>query len=254
MPAVYREPAAMKLRIGQRMFTPSLMATLLTLVLLPLLINLGLWQLRRADEKRALMAQAAVGQHQILTLTAANASQLSRYQHVQLQGAFDNAHQVLLDNMPSVRGEPGYRIWTSLKLADASIVLIDRGWVALGSNRQQLPRIQVDEQTRTVSGLLDELPRPGVRAGNAGVSTNWPQRLNYPHLDELRQLYGSTLQPRIVLMDATIADGFERAWQINRGFSPERHVGYAVQWFGLAATLLIIYLVVNLKRITDAHV
>jgi surfeit locus 1 family protein len=31
-------------------------------------------------------------------------------------------------------------------------------------------------------------------------------------------------------------------------FGPERNVGYAVQWFGLAVALLIIYLVVNTRK------
>jgi surfeit locus 1 family protein len=32
------------------------------------------------------------------------------------------------------------------------------------------------------------------------------------------------------------------------GFGPERNVGYAVQWFGLAAALLIIYFTVNSRK------
>jgi surfeit locus 1 family protein len=89
-----------------------------------------------------------------------------------------------------------------------------------------------------------------VRAGDAGVQAGvWPQRLNYPTLPELTQLYGPALQSRIVLLDAEAADGFERLWQIELGFGPERHMGYAVQWFGMALTVFIIFIVVNLKRI-----
>jgi surfeit locus 1 family protein len=51
----------------------------------------------------------------------------------------------------------------------------------------------------------------------------------------------------IVLLDQTEPFGFERIRQRNE-FGPERHVGYAVQWFGLALTVLIIYFVVNFKR------
>ena len=239
----------MQLHIGTRLFRPSLAGTVSTLILLPLLIYLGLWQLQRADEKRALMAQATAGKHSTLALTAATASQLSRYQQVQTQGRFDTAHQVLLDNMPSKEGHPGYRVLTPLRLADQSIVLVDRGWLPLGSNRQQLPQLTVDEQPRTLTGMLDVLPQPGVRAGTAGVTPDsWPQVLNYPRYAELQQLYGPQLQARVILLDAAAPDGFERVWQINVGFGPERHLGYAVQWFALAAAVLIIYVVVNLKR------
>lgn len=243
----------MQLRIGQKVFAPSLWATLLVAALLPVFISLGCWQLRRAEFKRVLMAQAAAGQINTETLSAVNADQLPRYQHVRLHGTFDNAHQVLLDNMPSAQGQPGYRVWTPMKLPDESIVIVDRGWISSGNgaNRPMPQTLQVDENLRDVAGIVDELPRPGVRAGTAGISTNWPQVLNFPNLMELRQLFGPKLQTRIVLMDADNADGFQRHWQIKQGFAPERHIAYAVQWFGFAVTLLVIYVVVNLKRKTS---
>jgi surfeit locus 1 family protein len=232
-------------------FAPGWAASLLTLALLPGLLSLGYWQLQRAAAKRNLMFQAQQGRQQLLDLNAANAAQLNRYQHVRVQGHYDNARQILLDNMPSnnaaTAGQPGYRVLTPLQLDDAHWLLVARGWIAL-ADRQQLPVITVDEQRRELSGLLDELPQPGVRAGNAGLNNTWPQRLNYPNATELQSLYGPGLLPRIVLLDADQADGYERLWPINLGFTPERHVAYAVQWFGLAATLLIIYVVVNLKR------
>jgi len=240
----------MQFRIGQKVFAPSLWATLLVAALLPVFINLGFWQLRRAETKRALMAQAAVGQNSEVTLTAANADRLPRYQHVKVQGAFDNDHQVLLDNMPSAQGQAGYRVWTPFKLADNSIVLIDRGWVAYGNGAGRPPResLQVNQQQRDVEGIVDELPRPGVRAGSAGIGANWPQTLNFPTLTDLQQLFGAKLQQRIILMDADNANGFDRRWHITQGFGPERHIAYAVQWFGFAVTLLVIYVIVNLKR------
>ncbi len=238
----------MKLRIGSRRFEPSWFASLLTLVVMAGLSSLGTWQLRRADEKQALMEQAQQGRAQVLPLQAAAASSLARYQRVSLQGRYEPAQQVLLDNMPSSKGEPGYRVLTPFRLNDQSLVLVDRGWVSLGKDRQQRPQIDVDAQPRQLTGMLDELPRPGVRAGDAGIRVGvWPQLLNYPTLPELRELYGPTLQSRIVLLDPEAADGFERIWQIDLGFSPERHIGYAVQWFGMALTVCIIFVVVNLK-------
>lgn len=231
------------------MFAPSWFAGLLTVVAVAGLTSLGLWQLRRADEKRALMTQAEQGHAQTLPLNSATATQLPRYQHVSVVGSYDAAHQLLLDNMPSSQGQPGYRVLTPFKLDDQSLVLVDRGWVAMGANRQQRPSIDVGVQPRELTGMLDELPRPGVRAGDAGIQMQqWPQLLNYPTWPELQQLYGPGLQSRIVLLDAVAADGFERVWQINLGFSPERHIGYAVQWFGMALAALIIFVVVNLKR------
>lgn len=241
----------LKPNLGRRVFAPSWTAGLLTLLVVPCLISLGLWQLRRADEKRDLIAHAVQGQQQTLVLTAASAPAMNRYQHVTVSGSYDSTHQVLLDNMPSSGGEPGYRVLTPLSLADRSLLLVDRGWLPMGSDRKRLPAIEVSDAARTVTGRLDELPRPGVRAGEAGVMLDrWPQVLNFPTYAELQTLYGLRLQTRILLLDAKDADGYERIRQIGfaTGFGPERHVGYAIQWFGMAFTVLVIFVIVNLKR------
>lgn len=240
----------MALRVGRRVFAPGRAATLATLALLPLFIALGGWQLQRADEKRELMTQAAAGRERTLALNAQNLAKLQRYQQVSATGRYDGERQILLDNMPSHSGQAGYRVLTPLSLADGAVLLVDRGWVPLGSSRETLPNIAVEGGERTVLGLLDELPEPGVRLGAATTSeTRWPRVLNYPRRQELAALYGPRLLPRIVLLNDAEPDGYERQWRINSGFGPERHIGYAVQWFAMALTLAAIYIGVNLKRV-----
>lgn len=236
-------------RVGSRVFAPGRAATLAVLVLLPVFIGLGQWQLRRAEYKRTLTAEAAAGQQRTVVLTSANAATLARYQHVSVAGRFDSAHQVLLDNMPSEAGRPGYRVLTPLQLADGTLMLVDRGWVPLGTDRRQLPQVAVDATPRAVHGVVDALPAPGLRLGEQSLAASWPMVLNYPRQEDLNRLYGERLLPRVVLLDEGEPDGYERRWQFNAGVGPERHVGYAVQWFGFAVTLLLIYIFVNLRKV-----
>jgi len=51
----------------------------------------------------------------------------------------------------------------------------------------------------------------------------------------------------LILLDAGEPDGYVRNWA-PPGFPPMRHIGYAVQWFGLALALGVIYLVTNFRR------
>ena len=51
----------------------------------------------------------------------------------------------------------------------------------------------------------------------------------------------------LVLLDPGEPDGYLRQWQ-PPGFPPIRHIAYAVQWFSLAAALVVIYIVTNLRR------
>ena len=51
----------------------------------------------------------------------------------------------------------------------------------------------------------------------------------------------------LVLLDPAEPDGYVRSWA-PPGFPPMRHIGYAVQWFALALTLLAIYVVTNIGK------
>jgi len=55
----------------------------------------------------------------------------------------------------------------------------------------------------------------------------------------------------VILLDPKEPDGYARNWEAP-GFPPMRHIGYAVQWFALAAALLVIYIVTNVRRSSPA--
>jgi cytochrome oxidase assembly protein ShyY1 len=60
---------------------------------------------------------------------------------------------------------------------------------------------------------------------------------------------GYPLEPAVILLDPEAEGGYQRDWHPSfGGFGPERHQAYAVQWFSLAAALLVIYMVVNTHR------
>ena len=57
------------------------------------------------------------------------------------------------------------------------------------------------------------------------------------------------VEPRQLLLDASEPQGFARDWRsASAGFGPERHLSYAVQWWGLGALTLFLYLFMNLER------
>jgi len=59
------------------------------------------------------------------------------------------------------------------------------------------------------------------------------------------------LLPVILQLDESNEDGFVREWQPVYGVTPDKHRAYAMQWFTLALVLLLIYIGVNSKRISD---
>lgn len=238
-----------------RRFAPPLWAVLLTAAALVAFVSLGSWQLGRAREKQALIAEAASAGRETIDANGRDFASLGRYQRVRLRGRYDPSRQVLLDNMPSANGQPGYRVLTPFARADGrGWVMVDRGWVPLGVTREQLPDVTVDGGQREVSGVLDALPEPGLRVGPAAAPgmSNWPRVLLFPTPADLQSTLGREVEARILRLDAGTADGYERQLRPSLGFGPERHLGYAVQWFALAIAAVVIFIALNLRpRRTD---
>lgn len=227
---------------------------MLALVLVAIGIRLGMWQIGRAQEKNALIEQFEQGATGVVELTAANIATLPRYQRVHLSGHYDAQHQVLLDNMPSQGqaqpGWPGFRVLTPLLLNGGGWLLVDRGWVPM-QMRTRLPAVAVGEDPRALVGRLDELPQPGMRMGEQAMddpAASWPRLMNFPTESDLQRALDRPLATRIVRLDADQPDGYERTWHPTFGMGPQRHIGYAVQWFALSAAVLTIYLVLSFKR------
>jgi surfeit locus 1 family protein len=245
----------MSLRIGNRIFDPRPWGILLAAVLLAAFVSLGWWQVGRAREKQALIDSFARGTQTSVALQGdVTIDELPRYQHITTQGHYDPARQVLLDNMPSQAGKPGFRVLTPLvRAGHDKLLLVDRGWVPLGSTRQDLPAVFVSPEPRTVAGRLDGLPQPGVRVGTAGApgDTSWPRVLNFPRQQDLEQVLGAPIESRILLLDPAAPNGYERVWRPALGFGPERHLGYAIQWFALSIATLIGFLALSLQRKVD---
>lgn len=239
----------MSIKIGSRIFSPTAFTTLLTIVLIALLISLGRWQLRRADEKRVLYESFAAGADATLSVDLAT-PHLRRYQHIEAGGHYDQSRQILIDNM--MNGERvGYYVITPFALTGGGWLLVNRGWVPLGASRAERPAIPVAPVARIIRGRADNLPSPGIQMGTkAPLAPPYPVVAGFPSHAEIARLLGEfswTAAADLVLLDPGEPDGYVRHWSAP-GFPPMRHIAYAVQWFALALTLFVIYIVTNLRR------
>jgi surfeit locus 1 family protein len=58
------------------------------------------------------------------------------------------------------------------------------------------------------------------------------------------------LQPVLLLQTSEQADGLQRSWP-RPDTGVESHVSYAFQWYSLAATLVVLWLIINIRRFRE---
>jgi surfeit locus 1 family protein len=220
-------------------------------IVLIVLINLGLWQLRRLEERRTLNRNITATLEQApITLTGETVDpDLLHFQRVSVKGTFDNAQAIVLRNQTS-GDTPGLHLITPLKISGSdTAVLVDRGWIPRGQADPEPDSLKVYDlpgevsvegiayRTQTRPSWLSPLDPP-LKAGQTRLNA-WfrvdieriQEQLPYPLLPIfIRQLPDQTPAPDSLPRP-------ESGITLNEG----PHLGYALQWFSFAAILVITY-------------
>ena len=209
---------------------------------LALFLSLGTWQLWRADQRAASFeAFSQAGENPALTVpVGAEDFEQFRYRWLELRGQYLSSRQVLLDSMTH-EGRAGYHVLTPFRWAEYEPwMLVNRGWVPADPERRSLPEVEVGESVRVIRARIDVLPRPGLALDDSQDSAGgWPQVLLFPTFAGLEARLGNPVLPYQLLLSPDAADGYVRVWQ-PRMMSPERNIGYAIQWYSFAFVLGVI--------------
>lgn len=240
------------IRLGNFAFSPRWLPTLATVLMAILLFQLGLWQLGRAHYKEQVLerihTRTGSAPHDLRSLLR-EGPDIDDYP-VRLYGHFLNDFNFLLDNRTH-NGEPGYEVITPF-LSEDHLVLVNRGWIPQGRSRQQFPPIPAITGEVTLEGSA-LVPNPDlfVLKEDDYRSVSWPFLIQKIDLEKSATLFDHRIAPFVLRLNPDESSGFVREWHSNF-MGPEKHYGYAVQWFGLFTALWVIFFVVNTKRIRPA--
>lgn len=218
---------------------------IITLAAFAILIKLSYWQWQRAAEKTLQLQQLAVQQQQgpvlgehLLTQALSEVDGLV----VQDQAYWLPPYVWLLDNQ-IVEGRVGYDVIIPVQFTDASsVVLVNLGWIAGPGSRQQLPEPEIPEVLQ-----LDALVRTklgGVLLGQNLEGNSYPMRMQQVDFATLQQQLPLSLYPALLYQQQPSA--FIPHYQ-PVVLPPEKHRGYALQWFGLAIAVLGVAIAASLQ-------
>lgn len=237
-------------------FRPGLVVTLATLAVLPVLVGLGIWQLDRARQKAEIRDryEARMQMPPIDLNRDPFDPEAVEFREAVVRGQYREAFTIFLDNK-ILNGVPGYHVLSPLEAKEEGgetrgFILVDRGWIAWGNSRQILPDVDTPVGRVVLSGRLKVPDRNYFtlekQTGSAEFNPLW-QNLD---LDRYRRVTGLAVYPFVLQLasEDTQGGGLVRQWPEYDDQWIQRHKAYAVQWFGLAVLLLVLYVMLNLEK------
>ena len=226
-------------------FRPRLVPTLAAAALVALTVSLGRWQVNRAEEKtaRSALLEARQGETPLRLTGSITSAEPLLYRRVTATGEWIASGQVFVDNQ-SHAGRAGFHVITPLAVAPDAVVLVNRGWVARGAEYPAAPRIEVPAGRVDVAGLVSLPPARFLELSAQGVTGNVFQNLS---IERYREALRLPVLPFVVLADVP-APGLQAVREGPRVMGAQKHREYALTWFSLAATALVLWIFMNLER------
>lgn len=225
----------------------------LALPALAILLGLGTWQLQRLEWKEDLIAKiAARVKREPLPLAEVEkqAAGNSEYARVKVRGTFRHEGEQLLW-APDPRQGPGYHVYTPLRLADGRFVLVNRGYV---TEALKAPSARAQGQAADdvdVVGLLREPPQRSMFSPDHDAKTGvWYWR---DFAGMAQSALGAEADKAVrFFLDAEAKPPNPGGWPqggTTRLTLQNRHLEYALTWYGLAAALIAVLAVFAIGRL-----
>ncbi|HRD75157.1 MAG TPA: SURF1 family cytochrome oxidase biogenesis protein [Hyphomicrobiaceae bacterium] len=244
-----------------------LLLTVLTLGALAVLLALGTWQLRRKAWKEAVIAAVAarasapplsgeaIAHRTCRPLSEVGLEVSCEFIPVRLIGRFDHARERHVYTSQATRsdgsGGPGYWIMTPLLLADGRTYIVNRGFVP---NRMKDPASRgggnAPGETEVIGLLRSSEPRTMFMASNDPGKNVWFLRNVGELYPDLAANSGGPENKSVFIDQISAGRGGQLPVPTGGDISiSNRHLEYALTWFGTAAALLGTFIAFLVSRL-----
>nr|WP_181405112.1 SURF1 family protein [Aestuariibacter sp. GS-14] len=225
------------------------LATLITIIAVAIMVSLGCWQLARMEQKQQRLHSIAqkAAQAPMQVSQALQSFSDVRDIPVSFSAEVDSSRAILLDNQV-YQGKPGYAVIVPVRSQEQQF-LVNLGWVPAPAQRDQLPDIVMPANVFNMEGVISVPGNNRLISETATQFNTFPLRLQQIDIANLNFQWGTSMPNILVQRIASAPDltGFTPVWQAVV-MPPEKHLGYAIQWFGLALAAVVIFFSVLMRR------
>ncbi|MFJ7155018.1 SURF1 family protein [Streptomyces sp. NPDC101118] len=212
--------------------------TLLALLLVPVMIELGFWQFHRHENRVAqnglIARNLAAPPVPVASLTSPGHTvpRADYWRRVTATGTYDTAHEVVVRRRTSADDQLGVHVLTPLVLTDGRVLLVNRGWVPAADDQRAYPAVPAAPKGQvTVTGRLkaDETTGASGIKDLKGLPDRQVMLINSAQQSAL--LHEPVLGGYVELSDPVPAAGGPEPIGEPDHDSIGPHMAYAVQWW-----------------------
>lgn len=211
---------------------------LLCLIFFTLFCLLGTWQVYRYYFKKDLLLkyQRNIIATPIPFVEIDNLEAL-QFHPVSVEGHYVSEDTLFLQNQYH-DDIPGFEVITPFKIkGENKLLLIDRGWIQKTELRTPVIT-KMDEDQRLVGSIKLLNEHHFILGENILEPNKVPLIIQKISLNDISEKTHAAYFPFILRLSPDEPHGYLREWKMNQ-IVPERHMAYAVQWYGLAIIMII---------------
>ncbi|MFC8918917.1 SURF1 family protein [Streptomyces sp. NPDC057116] len=216
--------------------------TLIALVLIPVMVELGFWQFHRHERRvtqNALIEDNLKAEPVAVTELTSPGHTVPRadyWRRVTATGTFDTGDEVVVRRRTNADDKVGFLVLTPLVLTDGRVVLVNRGWIPAAADQMSFPEVPPAPRGEvTVTGRLkaDETTGASGIKDLSGLPARQVMLINSEQQAERlgREVLGGYLEQT---EPAPAGDTPELIPEPDHD-SIGAHMAYAVQWWLFAA-------------------
>ena len=199
------------------------------------LLSLGFWQIYRLNWKLELIEQI----ENSLKNDPVELSNFEKknYLRIKPSGEIDFDKQIYLYNLNDV-GKPGFEVINPIKIGDENY-LVNRGWIPL--EKKDLPEINLVDQNQIVGTLMLQT-KPSTFKPENDIEKNYWFTLDR---EDILKFTGRNFSEYVIYLNGDYKIPKPRV--ITAKIS-NNHKKYAITWFSMAISILLIYLYFRKKN------
>ncbi|WP_395338744.1 SURF1 family protein [Ningiella sp. W23] len=221
--------------------------TLVAIICIVIMFLLGFWQLDRKAQKEARLAQIESRQDASALSIDEIIDSPEDYVDFPLMLTAELGNQTFFIDNKLNNAVAGYEVLVPVQ-TNYGVLLVNLGWVPGTPERRQLPKVIIPTANQHIGNVYIPSDNMLIKETNFNYG-RFPVRMQQIDFAEMEKHLGKDVLPFTLRLQPDKSGHFVRDWQVVV-LPPERHLGYAVQWFGLGIAGLTVFLltIINNKK------